>query len=163
MARKGRTPVKALRASEALALGALGSGSIVVGDFDSTVDETTFLLSLEAVWSLGETAGDQGPISVGVAHSDYSSAEIGEWFAATGAWDSGDLVANEIRRRKCRQVGAFTGIAKQGTLNNGLPVKTTLKFSINEGQTLQIWAINHDTSVLTTGGVIQIDGKVWAK
>ncbi len=166
MAKKGRgrrSGVRKLRCSETLALGALGSGSMVVGDFDSVVDDTTFLLSIEAVWSMGEHQADAGPIAIGVAHSDYSSGEIGEWFAATGGWDRGDVVAQEIRKRKIRQVGTFSGIAKQETLNDGKAVKTPLKFNIQDGQTLQIWALNQDTTVLTTGTLVNCDGSVWAK
>ncbi len=163
MAKKGRTPVRKLKVSENLALGALGSGSGVTADFDSVVDDTTFLLSIEASWSRGDGPGDQGPIAFGVAHSDYDLAEIVEWHTATGAWDRGDLIANEIRKRKIRQIGTFAGATPQETLNNGVPMKTPLKFLVSDGQTLQLWAINQDASVLTTGQVINADGQVWAK
>ncbi len=152
-----------MKVSEKLALGALASGSIVVVDFDDSVNDSTFLLSLEAVWSIQDKTPDQGSIAFGVAHSDYSSTEIGEWFSATGAWDMGDLVAREFNARKIRQIGSFAGALAQETINNGLAVKTPLKFMIEEAQTLQVWAINEDASPLTTGAVISCNGKVWAK
>ncbi len=161
--KRRRTPVKKLRVSESLALGTLGAGSIVTDNFDDVVSEKMFLLSLEATWALGEHTPDQGAITVGVAHSDYSSTEITEWLAASGAWDLGDLVAREQNNRKIRQVGTFAGALAQETLKEGLYIKTPLRFIVETGQTLQSWAFNKDTSVLTTGSLVTIEGQVWAK
>ncbi len=160
--RKRRRGVIMLKISETAALGTLGSGSAFKDNFDSTVVDSVFLLSIEAAWSYGEHTPDQGPIPFGVAHSDYSAAEIGEWFAATGAWDKGDKVAQEHARRKIRQVGVFDGALAQGALNNGQPIKTKLKFGLAPGDTLAWWAVNQDTSVLTTGTLLQAEGMVWA-
>ncbi len=160
--RRRRSRVRPLRVSEQLALGAQTSESVVKGNFDDSVSEKTFLLSLEANWSYSEHTPDQGSITVGIAHSDYTAAEILEWYDATSAWDTGNLVAQEQNRRKIRQVGVFSGALAQGDLNDGKSIKTPLKFIVETGATLQIWAISHDTSTLTSGTVINVDGKVWA-
>ncbi len=158
-----RTPVKKLKISEVSDLGALGAGSIFAEDYDDSVSEKMFLLSIEATFALGEHTPDQGPITFGVAHSDYTSAEITEWFAATNNWDTGNKVAQEFARRKIRQVGTFSGALAQEVLNDGRPIKTRLRFGLESGQTLQTWAINEDTSTLTTGTRISTNGQIWAK
>ncbi len=151
-----------LKVSELHSLGALASGTFDSNAFDSTVDDSTYLLSIQAVWSMAEHTAGEGPIVVGVAHSDYTVAEISEWFSATGAWDRGNKVAQEQNRRSIRQVGVFDGNNVSETLNDGVPVKTKLGFMLSPGDTLQQWAINQDTSILTTGTLILADGKVWA-
>ncbi len=160
MARSG---VKFLRASEELALATLGSGSVVAGNFDSSVDSKTFLISADLVVSLeGHTAGE-GPITVGVAHADYSSTEIGEWFAGTGGWSDADLVAREVARRKIREIGTFDGAGTSEVLNDGKSIKVRLGFNIEDGQTLQMWAFNGSGATLTTGTVLEMNGSVWAR
>jgi len=161
MARRG---VKFLRASEELALSTLGTGSVVAGNFDSSVDSKTFLISADLVVSLeGLTAGE-GPIVVGVAHADYTSTEIGEWFAGTGGWSDADLVAREVAKRKIREIGTFDGIAAEEVLNDGKPIHVRLGFNIEDGQTLKMWAFNAgSTNPLTTGAVLEMNGSVWAR
>ncbi len=161
--KRRRTPVRKLRVSESQALGTLGAGSLASQVFDDAVSEKMFLLSLEAAWALGEHTPDQGPITVGIAHSDYTAAEITEWIAATSAWDTGNLVAQEQNSRKIRQVGKFSGTLAQEVLNDGKQIKTPLRFIVESGQSLQQWAFNQDTSVLTTGSLVMIEGQVWAK
>ncbi len=158
-----RSYVRPLRVSEDAALSTLGAGTMGVFAWDDTVSEKTYLLSLEAIWAMSEHTASEGAITVGVAHSDYTSTEINEWFVATSAWDTGNLVAQEQNRRKIRQVGVFPGFQTSEVLNDGKSIKTPLRFIVETGQSLQTWAFNHDTSVLTTGSIISVDGKVWSK
>ncbi len=158
-----RSYVRKLKVSETVPLGALTSGGIVAQIFDDVASEKMFLLSIEATYGLAEGAGDQGPIAIGVAHSDYTGAEILEWFQSTSGWDLGDKIAQEQQRRKIRQVGTFRGDKPNEVLNDGRMFKTPLRFVIETGQSLQQWAINQDASTLTTGSLFQIDGQVWAK
>ncbi len=152
-----------LKCSESLPVSNLLSSTAAKADFDSVVDDTTFLLSLEATWDIeGRTAGE-GPLVVGVAHSDYTAAEIEEWFQATGSWDRADKIAQERQTRKIRQVGIFAGGGTLESLNDGKPVKTTLKFNVEDGSTLAQWALSLDSSQLTTGAVVHTNGKVWAR
>ncbi len=158
-----RSFVRKLKCSESLGLAALAAGAAVSSDFDDSVSEKMYLLSIEATHALAEHTANEGPIVVGVAHSDYTSAEILEWFVATSGWDTGDKIAQEHQRRKIRQVGTFAGNSNQEVLNDGKAIKTPLRFTIESGQTLQQFAINSDAAVLTTGTFYQINGQVWAK
>ncbi len=158
-----RTKLIKGRVNEALAMGTLATNSLVKGDFDETVDEEAFALSIEATWSLtGLTAGE-GPIVFGVSHSDYTAAEIEAVIENTGSWSRGDLVAQEIARRKIRVIGEFDGLSTEERINDGVPIKTKLMWNLVTGATLTQWAYNKSGGTLATGGVILAEGHVWLR
>ncbi len=153
---------------EGVVLTTLAAKTLVSALFDETPDEEVFCTSVIATWSIAEftaNAGD-GPILVGLAHGDYSDAEIEQVIENTGSWSRGDLVSQEIGNRKVRIVGkfdlsnvganVFTGPA---ALNDGMPVKTKLNWGIITGATLKIWAYNLGTSPLAdTAPVVTANG-----
>ncbi len=141
---------------EELDLGTLAARTLVSVIFDQVTSEKTFASSLVATWSLDDftNAIGDGPIAVGVAHSAYSDAEIEAVIEATGDWNQGNLIQQEIGRRKVRIIGVFRtsqadsqGIA---VLNDGRPIKTKLNWSLNTGQSLRLWAYNQGSSALAT-------------
>ncbi len=153
-------------ADELLALGTLASRTLVSVAFDETVAERAFVTSLIATWSMEnftDNAGD-GPILVGVAHSDYTSAEVEEWIENAISWREGNMIGQEVGRRKVKIVGTFfaTGpSASVEALNSGRPMKTKLNWILSAGQTLQVWAYNLGTSALaTTDPQIHVQGHV---
>ncbi len=128
-------------------------GTVAADDVTSSVlaevlTEERRILSVEATYAMEGLAAGDGPIEYGVAHSDYSAAEIEEAIEATGAWDEGDKVAQEQAKRLVRQLGIFT--AEETALNDGQPVKTRLNWRIATGDTLQFWIRNRGIQ-LTTG------------
>ncbi len=149
---------------EFTALGTLAAKDAIVTAFDETVNERTLISSLVATWSLSNfTAGALvGPIMVGVAHSDYSAAEIEEWIENAGSWDEGDLVNQEIAGRKIRKIGIFEvpdGVAESRELNDGRPIKTKLNWILLQGQTLGVWAYNLGQNPLaTTDPIVATEG-----
>ncbi len=152
---------------EELALTTLASKDVVGAVFDETVNERTFVSSLVANWSMENfsVAAGVGPIIVGVAHGDYSDAEIEEWIEGTGQWNEGDLVASrEIGKRLIRQVGSFRSPAASlgiVQLNDGRPVKTKLNWILLQGQTLRVWAYNAGSQpVATTSPSVTVNGHV---
>ncbi len=120
-----------------------------------TVNERTYVSSLVATWSMqGMTTGDNiGPIMVGVAHGDYSLAEIEAWIELTTGWDEGNLISREVAARKIRRIGVFrkdaVGIGVQA-LNDGRPITTKLGWILLQSQTVQYWAYNMGTGSLAT-------------
>lgn len=146
---------------EAVALGALAARDVVKADFDEGVDEEAFLTSIEATYTLeGHTAGE-GPIMFGLAHSDYSDAEIEEYIETTTSWQRGDLVAQEKTRRRIYIIGTFAGDAVTEKFNDGKPVKTKLKLPVISSARLSLWAYNLDANVLTTGSQVLANGHCW--
>ncbi len=156
---------------EKLPLTALAAKDVTSTDFDNVVKDRTRISSLVAAYSMdGFTEGiDIGPIKVGVAHGDYSAAEIEEWIETTGSWDEGDKIQQEIAKRLIRTIGVFTWVdstaSGQVALANGVKIKTKLNWILNQGETLLLWAYNMgDAAVATTVPNVFCDGhaNLWA-
>ncbi len=151
--------------NEQLALGTLAAKTLISAPFDEVAVEKTFVSSMVGVWALAdatEAAGD-GPILVGVAHSDYTDPEIEAVIEATGSWDPGDKIQNEIGKRLVRKIGTFaieaTGVIVSQTLNDGKPIKTKLNWSLTTGKTLRVWAYNMGTSSFgATDPTVTVEG-----
>nr|APC94145.1 hypothetical protein [uncultured marine virus] len=151
---------------EVLTLSTLGAGTLISDTFDNAVAEKTFVTSIDAIWELDAfaiTSGD-GPIEVGVAHSDYSDSEIQQVIDNTGSWDEGDLVSQEIAKRKVRVIGMFdTALGAVGgvqtVLNDGKPIHTKLNWMLQSGDTLRLWAVNKGGSPLATGANVKANGR----
>lgn len=104
-----------------------------------------------------------GPIMVGVAHSDYSAAEIEEWIENTGSWSEGNLVqSKEVGRRQIKMLGIFrerTSALETMTLWNGVVKKIKLGWILTTGQTLDLWAYNlGGVAVATTTPSFHLEG-----
>ncbi len=148
---------------EEIVLGTLAARSLVVSSFDETVNERTLVSSIVASWSLDDwtLTSNAGPILVGVAHGDYTAAEIEAVIENTGSWNEGDLVSREVGNRKVRIIGTFrvTATGEGAVLNHGRPIKTKLNWILNQGQTLDAWAYNlGSAAVATTDPSVHIEG-----
>ncbi len=140
---------------ENLALGTLATDTGITTPFDESATERMLCSSIEAAYSIqGVTATDNaGPIMVGIAHEDYTLAEIEEFIESTGSWNEGDLISQEIAKRKIRKIGIF---AQEGpdlswqALNEGKPIKTKLNWILTTGKGLQLWAYNLGSASLAT-------------
>lgn len=165
MARKRGNQKRLLKGAvdKELTLAALAANDVIAGLFTDTVTEQAFALSTELTWSKRDGTVGEGPIIVGLAHSDYTAAEIEEYLENTGSWEIGDMVQQEIARRKIRIVGTFPQEAVDEVLNDGKPIKTTLKFVLSSGQTVQVFAFNKSGGALTTGTIINCEGHCWLR
>ncbi len=156
-AKRRRRRGKYLRGSveEELLLSTLAGKTVLGENFDNDVTESTWISSLVATWALSNLteAFSQGPIVVGIAHDDYTDAEIEEWLEVTGTWNVGNLVSQEISSRKIRQVGVFRtpNIALgKAILNDGNPIHTKCGWLLNSNQSLKFWAYNSGSNALAT-------------
>ncbi len=142
------------------ALGALANADLISGELVGAADEEYRALSLKMAWAIkGVTAGE-GPVVVGVALGDYTSAEIEEWLEATTAMSRGDMIANEQADRRCRRVGVFANDGVGESLNDGKPITTRLNWHVPEGKTIAVWAYNQSGATLTTGQNITQTGSI---
>ncbi len=155
-----------LQVTDTLSVGALASADVISAAWPDVITEKRWFSSMVATWAMEAHTTLEGPITVGIAHSDYSAAEIEEWLENAAGWDEGDLVADrEVGRRLIRRVGQFDGVPVDEVLNDGKPIRTKIGWLIATGDTLQTWAFNRDTGPLTTGTIIVLDGHVnsWAR
>ncbi len=154
------------RVDEELSLGTLAGKTLVSTTFDETVQERTLVTSIVATWSMRSmtAVSNSGPVVFGVAHGDYSDAEIEEVIENAGSWDEGNKVSQEISKRQVRTIGVFRaeeGDAGTGVvvINHGRPVKTRLNWILNQGVRLKIWGYNMGTAALqTTVPIIAAEG-----
>ncbi len=98
--------MRRVRFSTGLAVTALATTDVVVGDLLSAADAKYRILSLEynAAWTEIKQAID-GALLFGVAHGDYTAAEIEEAIEATLSINQGNMVAREQANRLVRILG----------------------------------------------------------
>ncbi len=165
-----KTPKRKFRAylrgaiTHDIALATLAAKTLLAETNSDVLTEKAWLSSVKLRWALSNwtPVASAGPILVGVAHGDYSDAEIEAWVENQGSWEQGDLIAQEIGRRRIRQVGTFespeaaTGFTH---LNGGKPIHTKCGWQLTTGQSIRFWAYNTGTASLsTTSPVVTCDG-----
>ncbi len=99
------------------------------------------------------TAGDT--IYCGIAHSDYTSAEIEEWIESTGGVDFGNLIDGEISRRLIRNIGGM--IAPDVP---SLRFNQKLNWRLDDGDSLNIFVYNRGPDPLNTGSELIMMGEM---
>ncbi len=157
---------------ENLLLGTLATKTLISDDWDEQVQERALISSIVATWSLDQVTSPQGPILFGVAHSDYTAAEIEEVIENAGSWSVGDKVNQEISKRLVREIGTLQADSESSSgptdykFNNGRMMKTKLNWMLETGQTLKMWAYNLSASPLaTTDPALRANGhaNIWQK
>ncbi len=137
---------------EIQALGTLGAKVLLKNDVGDTVVDSAWCSSVRLNWALDNLTTGQGPILVGVAHSDYSGPEIEAWIENTNSWNQSDLISKEISQRKIRMVGMFPSllVGETTVLNDGRPITTKCGWVISPGQTIALWYYNTSAAALST-------------
>ncbi len=157
-----RYSLRPVRITPELVLSTLGAATVLKADFVGNSDSQYRLISAIGTWTIrGLTAGE-GPITVGVAHNDYTVAEIAEALVATNAISQGDKIANERSKRLVRIIGTF-GPQGPGNLDDGRPIKTRLNWLFPVGERPAIFAFNDSGSALTTGASVHFMGTIYVK
>ncbi len=142
-------------------VGALVPGAIAVGS-GITFGEDIFIISVDCVWSIYNHTAGEGPLKVGFAHGQLSSAEIIE--ALQAEQSSPDMIVEkEHARRPVRIAGVFSGISTEENLNMGTPLRTKVRFSIGNGYTPDFWILNRDAAPLTPGTILTVDGVIYGR
>ncbi len=132
---------------EQLAVGTLSGQTLVAQQWDETVNERTLVSSVVLSWLLRNwtPVQDSGPLMFGIAHGDYTAAEIEQVIEASGSWNEGDKIQQEISKRQIRRLGIFeipADISEASVPFDGRMMKTKLNWIINQGETLQLWVYN---------------------
>ncbi len=143
--------------NETLSLGSLAPSTLVGVLFDEVVNERTLVSSIDATYTLSDVAqaANRGPILIGVAHGDYTDAEIEAVIEMTDSWDEGNKVEQEIANRKVRKICTLQteSATAQVVANDGKPIKTKLNWILLQGQTLRLWGYNLGTAALVAGAI----------
>ncbi len=121
-----------------------------------------FAVAVDMNFTARDGTVGEGPIQVGVAHGDYTVAEIQEQLQAE-LNDPGNKILAEQSRRLVRKAGMFPMIAADEVMNNGRKFRIKLRFRISNGHTLAVWARNRSGAQLTNGPFVQFDGTIYGR
>ncbi len=142
----------------ALALLTLAADALTVQAIPGTVTERTLISSVVLNVALKGAASTDGPWLVGVAHSDYSAAEIEEVIELDATWSEGDKIAQEVGKRLVRKLGVVSALGGSfASLYEGGPKRTKLNWILNAGQTIDVWVYNMGIT-MTTGAEMEFFG-----
>lgn len=167
--RSRRFNLRRVRINAALAAGALASLDVTSGVVINASANPYRLISLDLSYSWSDIGAsiDDGCV-FGVAHSDYSAAEIEECLESITSIDRSDKIAQERSNRLVREIGTIAGTGAAineggGSFNDGKPVKTRLNWWMGIGDQLQLWIRNASGTVWTTGSSVTLAGNLWLK
>ncbi len=155
--------LRKVKTTGGVALGALANVTVQTGALVGTADGAYRLMSTNLLWSIKNQTVGEGPIVVGVAHGDYSVAEIKEAIESGSSINIGDKVAIEKGNRLVREIGVFSGLATEETLNDGRPIKTRLNWAIPIGINVNCFAYNDSGAQLNTGTIVDATGPLWVR
>ncbi len=121
-----------------------------------------YAISVDTWWGLSDFVAGEGPLEVGYAHSDLSTAEIGECLDAEPN-SPGEIIEREQASRPVRIAGLFSGFSSGEALNDGKPMRTKLGFTLDDAQNVLMWVRNLNANPLTTGASIRGIGKLYVR
>ncbi len=146
-----------------LSVGALLDNDVIDADLlGGNLTEDFYWVGSKLVWSTRGGTSGEGPIEVGMAHGDYSAAEIEENLEVAFLGPLGKI-EQEQARRLVRRVGTFSGISSPENLNNGEAIITKSNFVQQDGASPSGWAHNLSGATLTTGLVIVATGHLYGR
>ncbi len=150
-----------------MSLGALAASDVISSAMTGTSTGTYRVTSIDCRWMWNDIADvNDDYLTFGVAHSDYTAAEIEEALEGTGGIDPGSKIELERANRLVREIGVIsspTQLGGSGEFNDGKSMKTKLNWLINIGDSLVIWARNASGTVWVTGGALGATGNMWVK
>ncbi len=164
MARKrSRRGFQAIPFTAIITLGTATDGTVVQSAVIA-FGEDFFVISADAVWTLRDGDAGEGPIDLGWNHGDLSVAEIAEALDAELS-DPDDIIARERARRPVRRAGTvIPKVAGEDVqLNNGVKIRTRMKFSVGDGHTLDVYGRNRSGGSLAGGMTVVVDGTVYGR
>ncbi len=163
----------AIPVTGSLALASLNDDTVLTQSLLGTnFTEDLYAISADLSVSVrGLTAGQGDPMSVGIAHSDYTVSEILENISVT-LTGPGSKIEQEQSRRLIRKTGVFQ---QQGNQNDTFTsmnmigrdgsriIRTTLKFTAQSGKALNLYVHNRSGGQLATGGIVEFDGTIFGR
>ncbi len=161
--------LRPVRVNSGMSIGALASADVISAAITNNATNNMRVVSAHLAYTWADIqATIDDALAFGLAHGDYSAAEIEECLEAGGAMDKGDKIALEQSNRLVREVGQFSGLSggvvgAGAAVNDGRPIKTKLNWNLSIGEALQVWVRNNSGVVYTTGSTLSTAGKLWVR
>ncbi len=141
----------------------LATNTTLIADMlDTNLGEDYFFISMDILATIREQSANEGPIEFGIAHEDYSAAEVEEHLSVSFV-NPDNKIEQERARRKVRRVGHFPGLLATEVFNDGRKYRQTIKFSVGNGFNMSFFAANRSSAALTTGTVIEFSGTFFGR
>ncbi len=158
--------------SASVALSTLADGASLSVDLtSSTLGEDLFIISIDiSAYINALTAGEGDPMTLFVAHNDYTAAEVVENLDVTFV-NPDDKIGQEQSRRAIRKVGVMRPEGGAGTHTEmqmigrfgSRIVRQSVKFSVGEGFTLAAGVRNRSGAALSSGSTLRVDGTIFGR
>ena len=150
--RRGRKKaLNVLKDSASITYGALANETVILQGSPLVITEDYYMISMDIWLAQRNKDAGQGPILIGIADADLTTGEITEAVLASQL-DPSDIIEKERSQRPVRIIGQFPCIALDEVMNNGLPIRKTIKLSFSSAKGWTLWAMNQSGATLTTGG-----------
>ncbi len=154
-----------------LALSTLANDTVIIsGLTSSNFTEDMFIYSTDlSVYVNGLTAGQGDPMTVGIAHGDYSTVEVGEATDVELLGPAGKIQQEQADRlvRKIttlRSDGVGVNTEMKGLNRDGGPIiRTKWRFVVENGKVPAIWLKNRSGAAFTTGATLRWDGYIYGR
>ncbi len=153
--------MRRVRVSASLSLSTLGANTVLPLTLTGAADGAYRIVSAKLNWTLVGLTEPEGPIVVGLNHSDYTVTEIKECIEASAGINVGNKIAQEQANRLVRIVGVMESDTDE--LNDGKPISTKLNWLMPIGMSTEMFAYNDAASALTTGAALKVNGDLWVR
>ncbi len=165
---KRRSNLRRVRVASSSAVGALASLDVVINAITQVSANRYRAISFICSYNWSNKSAADDAAVFGLAHSDYSAAEIEECLESQAGIDQGDKVAQEQANRLVRLIGQFSsggegGVSGGAQFNDGKTIKVRLNWLMGIGDTITLWIRNASGTVFVTGSNITIQGDLWVK
>ncbi len=160
--KKRRRGFFAVPVTTSVALSTLVNGIVIQTGLTSAFGREAFLISADLLWTLQNATATEGPIQVGLSHNNYSVTEVKEMLDSSSL-DTSDKITQEQQRRAVRRAGIFSVLGADEVLNDGMPLRTRIKFGVNDGDVLNMWVMNLSGGTLTTGATVRAIGTLYGR
>ncbi len=152
---RGRGRFQTIPIKAEVALSTLADAAFVTVSVTGAFTSDCWLISSDVTVSIaGSTAGEV-PITCGVAHSDLSSAEVGENLDVAITGPDLDVISRERSRRPVRRLATFTDQEQRSVL------RRKLSFMLPATRGLTLWVRNESGAPLTTGAIVSLTGLLY--
>ncbi len=166
--RRRKFNLRKVQIADESTISALAAKDVETFALSGAATNTLRVVSANLMYTWGALAVNDGGCEFGLAHSDYSAAEIEECLEVQTSMDIGNKVSQEQADRLVRRVGTFPSTPNAATTgeqvaNEGRPIKTRLNWLLAIGQTLNIWVRNSSGTIWTVNSLLNASGELWVK
>ncbi len=145
-----------------MSLGTASGDAITIVALTGLLEEDLLVISVDIQIALEGVTPPEGPRRFGLAHGDYSVAEIAEALDVT-LLTPDNKIEQERAGRLVRTIGKLPGANITEVMNDGKPVRPKLIWTIGNGEVLNLWHRNLFTGALTTGSNVEAEGKIYGR